>query len=66
MFFFFVLLFTDCVQGVDNPCASRWKNMKSDKTTKLWGIFDETGIFLSTCRHSFVIVAVDMVKSGEL
>ncbi|KAJ7880232.1 hypothetical protein B0H14DRAFT_3082710 [Mycena olivaceomarginata] len=43
-----------------NPCADRWK------TAKMWGIFDETGIFLCLCRHGFVLMIVDMIKSGEL
>ncbi|KAJ7455142.1 hypothetical protein FB451DRAFT_1184469 [Mycena latifolia] len=50
----------------DNPCADRWKNMINDVTSKMWGIFDETGIFLALCRHGFVIVLADMIKSGEL
>ncbi|KAJ7869745.1 hypothetical protein B0H14DRAFT_3083932 [Mycena olivaceomarginata] len=35
----------------DNPCADRWKNMINNVTSKMWGIFDETGIFLVLCRH---------------
>ena len=49
-----------------NPCADRWKNMKDEITKKMWGIFDETGIFLSLCRHGFSLVIADMVQSGEL
>ncbi|KAJ7312752.1 hypothetical protein DFH08DRAFT_917998 [Mycena albidolilacea] len=49
-----------------NPCADRWKNMVKDVTAKMWGIFDETGIFLCLCRHGFVLIIVDMIKSGEL
>ena len=49
-----------------NPCADRWKNMKEDITRKMWGIFDETGIFLALCRHGFSLVIADMVRSGEL
>ncbi|KAJ7300345.1 hypothetical protein DFH08DRAFT_725423, partial [Mycena albidolilacea] len=49
-----------------NPCADRWKNMVEDITAKMWGIFDETGIFLCLCRHGFVLVICDMIKSGEL
>jgi hypothetical protein len=51
---------------VYNPCAERWHNMINDVTSKMWGIFDETGIFLALCRHGFVLVVADMVKSGEL
>ncbi|PPQ80089.1 hypothetical protein CVT24_006543 [Panaeolus cyanescens] len=46
-------------------CDDRWKNMASDKTSRMWGIFDETGIFLSLCRHGHVLVVMDMVRSGE-
>ena len=50
----------------DNPCAERWQNMKSAYTAKMWGIFEETGLFLGLCRHGFVLLLVDMVHSGEL
>ncbi|KAF7374056.1 hypothetical protein MSAN_00286500 [Mycena sanguinolenta] len=49
-----------------NPCSNRWKNMIDDVTSRMWGIFDETGIFLALCRHGFVLVVADMVRSGEL
>ncbi|KAJ7846839.1 hypothetical protein B0H14DRAFT_3086242 [Mycena olivaceomarginata] len=49
-----------------NPCSGRWKNMINDVTSKMWGIFDETGIFLALCRHGFALVVADMVRSGEL
>jgi hypothetical protein len=50
----------------ESPCVSRWHNMINDVTSKMWGIFDETGIFLSLCRHGFVMMVTDMVRSGEL
>ncbi|KAF7358843.1 hypothetical protein MSAN_01224200 [Mycena sanguinolenta] len=49
-----------------NPCSDRWKNMINDVTSRMWGIFDETGIFLALCRHGFVLVVADMIRSGEL
>ncbi|KAJ7236144.1 hypothetical protein C8J57DRAFT_1530245 [Mycena rebaudengoi] len=52
--------------GADNPCPDHWKNMVNDVTSKTWGIFDETGIFLALCRHGFVLVVADMIRSGEL
>ncbi|KAJ7854670.1 hypothetical protein B0H14DRAFT_3449419 [Mycena olivaceomarginata] len=52
--------------AADNPCADQWKNMIDDVTSKMWGIFDETGIFLALCRHGFVLVIADMIRSGEL
>ena len=50
----------------DDPCASRWRNMKEEITGKMWKMFDETGVFLCLCRHGFSLVALDMVQSGEL
>jgi hypothetical protein len=49
-----------------NPCAERWRNMRTELTAKMWGIFEETGLFLALCRHGFVLLLVDMVRSGEL
>jgi len=40
--------------------------MINEITAKMWGIFDETGIFLALCRHGFVLVVADMIRSGEL
>jgi hypothetical protein len=47
-------------------CDERWKNMKEDVTARAYGMYDETGIFPVLCRHGFMLVIVDMVKSGEL
>jgi hypothetical protein len=48
-----------------NPCAERWKNMKDELTNRMWGIFDETGIFMAFCCHRFVLIITDIVRSGE-
>lgn len=58
-------------QRSDNPeedaeCQEHWKNMSEELTAKMWGIFDETGVFLALCRHGFVLLVADMIKSGEL
>jgi Kyakuja-Dileera-Zisupton transposase len=50
----------------ENPCAERWRNMRTELTAKMWGIFEETGLFLALCHHGFVLLLVDMVCSGEL
>ena len=50
----------------DNPCAKRWRNMKTELTARMWGIFHETGLFLALCRHGFVLMLLDMIRSGEL
>ncbi|KAJ7784074.1 hypothetical protein B0H14DRAFT_3095688 [Mycena olivaceomarginata] len=43
----------EAIEDKTNPCAERWKNMIEDVTAKMWGIFDETGIFVCLCRHGF-------------
>ncbi|KAJ7028794.1 hypothetical protein C8F04DRAFT_1289423 [Mycena alexandri] len=47
-------------------CSDRWQNMKEVVTGKAWAMYEETGIFLSLCRHGFVLLVADMVRSGEL
>ncbi|KAF7371233.1 hypothetical protein MSAN_00759000 [Mycena sanguinolenta] len=55
---------------IDDPdksdCHERWKNLKEDMTSRMWGVFDETGVFLALCRHGFVLLLADMVRRGEL
>ncbi|KAJ7664162.1 hypothetical protein B0H17DRAFT_1162819 [Mycena rosella] len=50
----------------DNLCQERWKRMSEEITERMWGIFDKMVIFLALCRHGFVLLIADMVKSGEL
>jgi hypothetical protein len=50
----------------DDRCNKRWENMKEDITSHAYGMYDKTGFFPCLCRHSFVLVVADMVKSGEL
>ncbi|KAJ3502742.1 hypothetical protein NLJ89_g8746 [Agrocybe chaxingu] len=59
-------LFADFTEDDDNPCAERWKNMSQELAAKMWAIFDESGLFIAACRHGFVLVMADMVRSGEL
>ncbi|KAF8184332.1 hypothetical protein K438DRAFT_1907876 [Mycena galopus ATCC 62051] len=49
-----------------SACEECWKNLSEELTSKMWGIFGETGIFLALCRHSFVLLVANMVRSGEL
>ncbi|KAG0697180.1 hypothetical protein DFH29DRAFT_984382 [Suillus ampliporus] len=37
-----------------------------DEKKCMWGIFEETGIFVAVCRHGFLLWYTDMVRSGEL
>ncbi|KAJ7931898.1 hypothetical protein B0H13DRAFT_2308282 [Mycena leptocephala] len=56
----------DAVPGEETPCSDRWKNMVNDITAKMWAVFGETGIFLALCRHGFVLLLTDMIRSGKL
>jgi hypothetical protein len=50
----------------NNPCATQWSNMINDMTSRMWSIFDKTGMFLALCRHGLVLLVTDIVDSGEL
>jgi hypothetical protein len=58
------------ITEIDDPrlenCASNWKAAASLEKKKMWGVFDETGIFASACPHGFVLWLADMIQSGEL
>ncbi|EIW83897.1 hypothetical protein CONPUDRAFT_150945 [Coniophora puteana RWD-64-598 SS2] len=59
----------DDAQGSTNndaECTKNWKAAAADAKKNSWGIFDETGIFASACRHGIMLWVVDMVRSGEL
>ena len=47
-------------------CASNWKAAASTEKKRMWGVFDETGIFAGACPHGFLLWLVDMIQSGEL
>ena len=40
--------------------------MVNDTTARMWGIFDETGMFACICHYGFILCVADMVRSGEL
>ncbi|RXW14344.1 hypothetical protein EST38_g11508 [Candolleomyces aberdarensis] len=46
-------------------CVKNWKAAQADSKKRVLGIFDESGWFVSACRHGIVLWATDMVKSGE-
>ncbi|KIJ15711.1 hypothetical protein PAXINDRAFT_162818 [Paxillus involutus ATCC 200175] len=41
------------------------KNMKDDHMARMWGVFNETGIFMAVCHHGFSLLIADMVQSRE-
>lgn len=47
-------------------CVDHWRNARPKLHKKVLSAFHETGIFISSCRHRFVLLVCDMIKSGEL
>ncbi|KAG1720869.1 hypothetical protein EDB19DRAFT_1646821 [Suillus lakei] len=47
-------------------CIDRWQNTGPETQKKMFSVFDESGIFIAACHHRFVLVACDMLQSGEL
>lgn len=48
------------------PCTTNYKAAAADEKKKMWAIFEETGFFVSACRHSLIMWFSDMLRSGEL
>ncbi|KAH7903561.1 hypothetical protein BJ138DRAFT_1020425 [Hygrophoropsis aurantiaca] len=49
-----------------SDCVNRWRNAGPEQQKRMFGVFDESVIFIAACRHRFVLLACDMIQSGEL
>ncbi|KAG0694091.1 hypothetical protein DFH29DRAFT_815719 [Suillus ampliporus] len=47
-------------------CVDRWRNAAPESQKKMFAIFKKSGIFITVCRHGFLLTICDMVQSGEL
>ncbi|KAH7908745.1 hypothetical protein BJ138DRAFT_1203757 [Hygrophoropsis aurantiaca] len=47
-------------------CVDRWRNAAPESRKKMFAIFRKSGIFITVCRHGFLLTICDMVRSGEL
>ncbi|KAG1721787.1 hypothetical protein EDB19DRAFT_1835287 [Suillus lakei] len=47
-------------------CVDRWRNAAPESQKKMFAIFKKSGIFITVCRHGFLLTICDMVRSGEL
>lgn len=54
------------VPGVKSGCVDRWKNAGPEGQKLMFSMFLLTGIFVCLCRHGFMLLLCDMVRSGEL
>jgi hypothetical protein len=48
------------------PCIDHWRNAGPEEWKRMFALFKESGIFIVSCRHQMVLLACDMIKSGEL
>ena len=47
-------------------CIERWRDAGPEGRKRMFALFEESGIFIASCRHRLVLLACDMIKSGEL
>lgn len=47
-------------------CVNRWRNAGPEERKRMFALFEESGIFIASCRHRLVLLVCDMVRSGEL
>ncbi|KAH7903533.1 hypothetical protein BJ138DRAFT_1020477, partial [Hygrophoropsis aurantiaca] len=47
-------------------CVKRWRNTGPEHRKRMFSAFNETGIFISACRHRCILLACNMIRSGEL
>ncbi|KAI6016280.1 hypothetical protein BKA83DRAFT_4465385 [Pisolithus microcarpus] len=47
-------------------CIEHWRNAGPEQWKRMFSMFHESGIFITSCWHWFVLLACNMVKSGEL
>ncbi|TFK59791.1 hypothetical protein BDN72DRAFT_905544 [Pluteus cervinus] len=48
-----------------SKCRDRWKNAGPEERKRMFALFEETGVFIASCRHRLVVAGCDMIKSGE-
>lgn len=46
-------------------CKERWTNAGPDSRKKMFGMYAASGIVASFCRHGFLLLLCDMIRSGE-
>jgi hypothetical protein len=47
-------------------CVERWRNAGPEQRKHMFAMFAESGIFIVACRHGNILLACDMIQSGEL
>jgi hypothetical protein len=47
-------------------CVKHWRNAGPEERKWMFELFQESGIFIASCCHRLILLACDMVRSGEL
>lgn len=47
-------------------CVKNWKAGAADSKKGMFSCFDESGMFVSVCKHGILIRYCDQIRSGEL
>ncbi|KIK38831.1 hypothetical protein CY34DRAFT_25499 [Suillus luteus UH-Slu-Lm8-n1] len=42
-------------------CVNRWRNAGPETRKKMFSVFYESGIFITSCHHYFILLACDMI-----
>ncbi|KAF8668515.1 hypothetical protein RHS04_08977 [Rhizoctonia solani] len=56
----------DSSESASTACEEQWKNARADDNGKKIVVFNETRIFVTLCRHGFVLLVEDMRQLGKL
>ncbi|KAI6011021.1 hypothetical protein BKA83DRAFT_4132421 [Pisolithus microcarpus] len=60
------LVSTDPDIPMSFTCVERWHNAGPEQQKRMFLMFHESGIFIASCQHRFILLACNMVKSGKL
>ncbi|KAG1724776.1 hypothetical protein EDB19DRAFT_1897859 [Suillus lakei] len=47
-------------------CVNWWRNAGPETRKKMFAVFEESGIFITSCQHHFILLTCDMIQSGKL
>ncbi|KAG2060497.1 hypothetical protein BDR06DRAFT_979333 [Suillus hirtellus] len=57
--------YVDAFADTLNPQVDLFDDDDEDNNLCMWGVFDESGIFMAVCQHGFTLIIADMVQSSE-
>jgi hypothetical protein len=55
----------DAASSNNSTCTENWKVANTTSENSI-NVFDQTGVFVSACRHGIIQTLVELRRSGEL